>query len=179
MKDIVICDELEAITDVLIKAEAVSCDPEYDDCFRSFRTDSLLGILFPARYCVRIDYGKLAQAIYAAGYRKGERRMKMKKVYIDDFCEDLNYEGVVLFIDTDIDLDALLECMKRDKVGHLYRFDGVKDNRLFYIENCDLQNVTIRSNWNELYELIEDDFSILHLKQEINGRYYIHVPACL
>lgn len=100
----------------------------------------------------------------------------MKNYYIEDFCEDLNYRPVILYIDPKISLSDLLKRLKKDLVNHLYKFyDCVGDNRLFYIENCDLQCVTVNKNWNELYELFEDGFSVLQLKKDDNG-YFIEVP---
>lgn len=102
----------------------------------------------------------------------------MKKVYIDDFCNDLNYRSVVLFIDTRLDLEEVLSRLEYDNVGHLYRFDWIRDNRLFYIENCDLQEVTIREEYNELLELLENYYSVVLLKKDSKD-FYIEVPDIL
>lgn len=102
----------------------------------------------------------------------------MNKVYIKDFCEDLNYREVVLFVDSEIDLDDLYGRLKRDNLSHLYRFESVRENRLFYIENCDLQDVTINPGWNELLELVENDYSILQLKKDHDG-FYVVTPDIL
>lgn len=99
----------------------------------------------------------------------------MERIYIRDFIDDLNYHAVVLFVDSETDLDELLSKLEEDCVSHLYRFNCVRENRLFYIENCDLQNVTIDRDWNELMLLIDDGYSILHLKKDISG-FYIIVP---
>lgn len=99
----------------------------------------------------------------------------MERVYIGNFIDDLNYHAVILHVDQDIDLDDLYIRLNDDNVNHLHRFDSVRGNRLFYIENCDLQDVTIEPTWNELLELIENEYSVLHLKKDING-YYIVVP---
>lgn len=99
----------------------------------------------------------------------------MKRVYIHDFIDELNYHAVVLYVDSEVDLDELRSKLEEDLVNHLYRFDSVRENRLFYIENCDLQNVTINSNWNELLELLNEGYSILQLKKSISG-FYILVP---
>lgn len=103
-----------------------------------------------------------------------------KKVYITDFCEDLNYKSIILFIDDTVDLDELLIRLRKDNIGHMYRFDCVRDNRLFYVENCDLQNVstTVNPHWNELLDLLDDEYSILQLKKDRDG-YYIAVPDAL
>lgn len=99
----------------------------------------------------------------------------MKNFYITDFCEDLNYRDIVLYIDSKIDLSDLLSQMAKANVGHLYRFDAVKYNRFFYIENCDLQDVIINKGYNELLEIIGEGTPILPLKKDDNG-YFIEVP---
>lgn len=99
----------------------------------------------------------------------------MKKVYIEDFCEDLNYHAVTLFVDPEVNLDKLFSQLDNDLVNHLSRFDCVRENRLFYIANCDLQDVTITPRWNELLMLLEEGYSVLHLKQDDRG-FYIVVP---
>lgn len=99
----------------------------------------------------------------------------MEKIYIYNLIDDLNYHAVVLYVDSEVNLDELLSKLKKDLVSHLYRFDSVKENRLFYIENCDLQDVTINSNWNELLDLLGEGYSILHLKRDIYG-FYVVVP---
>lgn len=99
----------------------------------------------------------------------------MKRVYIHDFIDDLNYHAIVLYVDPEVNLDELLFKLTLDSVSHLYRFDCVRENRLFYIENCDLQDVTINSDWNELLDLISEGHSILHLKKDISG-FYVVVP---
>lgn len=43
------------------------------------------------------------------------------KIYINDFCEDLNYQGIILYIGL-VDSNKLLEALERDKVSHCYRF---------------------------------------------------------
>lgn len=99
----------------------------------------------------------------------------MKKLYIENFCDDLNYREVVLFVDDSVNFDELLARLNEDCVSHLYRFECVRENRLFYIENCDLQNVTIVPDWNELFSLVQNDYTILHLKQDDTG-FYIVIP---
>lgn len=99
----------------------------------------------------------------------------MRKVYIEDFCEYLNYRNVTLFVDSEVNLDELLSRLDKDLVNHLYRFDCVRHNRLFYIENCDLQEVTMNQDWDELLELVANGHSVLHLKKDDRG-FYIDVP---
>lgn len=99
----------------------------------------------------------------------------MKKLYIENFCDDLNYREITLFIDDGVNFDDLLACLKKDCVGHLYRFECVRENRLFYIENCDLQDITIVPDWSELFVQLQNDHVILHLKQD-NVGFYIAIP---
>lgn len=40
------------------------------------------------------------------------------KVYINDFCEDLNYQGIILWIGS-VDSNELLESLELDNVGKL------------------------------------------------------------
>lgn len=99
----------------------------------------------------------------------------MERIYIRNFIDDLNYHAVILYVDSEVDLDELLSKLSKDSISHLYRFDSVRENRLFYIENCDLQDVTINQNWNELLDLLSDGYSILHLRKDISG-FYVVVP---
>lgn len=94
----------------------------------------------------------------------------MKK-YINDFIDIFNYRNVILFVDLEINLDSLYEKLHSDYVSHLYRFDSVRENRFFYIENADLQDVTINDNWNELFNLIENGYEIYQLKKDSKGFY--------
>lgn len=61
--------EIEAIRDVLMTADAVSCDVDSYEPVH-YHDNDIYHI--PNGYCVQIDYNKLAQAIYNAGYQKGE-----------------------------------------------------------------------------------------------------------
>lgn len=59
--------EIEAIRDLLISSNAVRCDvesymPLYSEAFPLFRV--------PSGHYIRIDYNKMAAAIYKTGYRK-------------------------------------------------------------------------------------------------------------
>ena len=100
------------------------------------------------------------------------------KIYINDFVEDLNYRKIILYIGN-IDSDRLHEKLKKDNLGHLYRFDYCKENKLMFVENCDLQDV----NTSELYDygdsllyLTEEGYSILPLYFDAGvGRYYVNI----
>lgn len=99
----------------------------------------------------------------------------MERIYIKDFIDELNYHAAILYVDSEVDLDDLYNRLHREHLSHLNRFDAVRENRLFYIENCDLQDITITPDWNELIELIENGHSILHLKKDPYG-FYVLVP---
>lgn len=58
---------IEAIRDVLITSNAVTCDV---DSYKPKLYASKEMYHIPAGYCVQVDYNKLATAIYKAGYRK-------------------------------------------------------------------------------------------------------------
>lgn len=61
--------DIETIRDILMNADAVTCDVDsYEPTY--YCNNAIYHI--PNGYCVQIDYNKLAQAIYNAGYRKGE-----------------------------------------------------------------------------------------------------------
>lgn len=89
----------------------------------------------------------------------------MKK-YINDFCEDLNYRKIILYVKNVSEIDLLIR-LRKDMVNKAYRFNDVKENGLMYIENCDLQDVTE----NELFEMLEECFSVFTLEQDEKGFY--------
>lgn len=95
----------------------------------------------------------------------------MKKVYVDDFCDELNYTDVVLYVHDEINFQDLYKKLKSDLVSHLYRFDSIKESRLFYIENCDLQNVDDQ----EVSEFFDNGYSFLQLRKDDVG-FYVKLP---
>lgn len=100
------------------------------------------------------------------------------KFYINNFGEDLNYRKVVLYIGN-VDLDRLYKKLKREMLIHLYRFEHCKENKLMFVENCDLQDVNtdnLFDHGNSLLNLIDDGYSVLTLYfDEVYGKYYINV----
>ena len=62
------------------------------------------------------------------------------KIYIEDFVEDLNYRKVILSIGG-VNSEKLYSKLKQDDAGHLNRFSACLENKLMFIENCDLQDV--------------------------------------
>lgn len=100
----------------------------------------------------------------------------MKKVYINDFVEDLNYSGVMLCLSGDIDLLDLQKKLNKDHVGHMERFKNVCGNGLMSIENGDLEVVEASE---ELYHHVRYyRGTILRLCQDIGG-FYIAVPRVI
>lgn len=93
------------------------------------------------------------------------------KIYINDFCEDLNYQGIILYTGS-IDSNKLLEALKRDNVNHCYRFSFATSNdnpsmkNFIYIENCDLQNLDY-----PIYEYMEDGYDVYCLYEDDKGFY--------
>lgn len=64
------------------------------------------------------------------------------KHYINDFCDDLNYQPVILFLEdlTDSEIEKLGKIVC-ESVSHGYRWEYIlKGNHCFYVENCDLQD---------------------------------------
>lgn len=96
-----------------------------------------------------------------------------KKYYIKDFVEDFNYSGVILYVSDSVNLEHLRAKLKKDNLSHLYSFDVVLLNRMFYIENCDLQ---IISSESELFELFDNDYSVKILHKDKNG-YFIRLEV--
>lgn len=92
------------------------------------------------------------------------------KQYIENFCEDLNYNPVLLYIGQ-VDVEKLLDRLKKDMVNHLYEMEYINENGdLMYIENCDLQHIDSR---RDLYRaIIKEGWSVLTLKEDRHG-YYI------
>lgn len=90
----------------------------------------------------------------------------ISKYYIKDFVEDFNFSGVMLYVSDSVSLGLLREKLKEDNVNHLYGFDVVLINRMFYIENCDLQ---IISSASEILDLFDDDYELKILYEDKSG----------
>lgn len=95
----------------------------------------------------------------------------ISKYYIKDFVEDFNYSGVILYVSDSVNLEHLRAKLKKDNLNHLYSFDVVLLNRMFYIENCDLQ---IISSESKLFELFNNDYLVKILYKDKNG-YFIRL----
>lgn len=95
-----------------------------------------------------------------------------KRIYINDFCENLNYRGIILYIGN-VNPDNLRKALERDAVNKLWRFDSaltvddLSKKNFIYIENCDLQNLDY-----PIHEYV-DDYDICALHEDDVGKYYI------
>lgn len=94
-----------------------------------------------------------------------------ERVYIKDFCEDLNYQGVILYIGN-VNHSKLLGALKKNNVGHLYRLDFAASNNelsmrdFIYVENCDLQNLDY-----PVQEYFEEGYDVYVLHEDPYGFY--------
>ena len=94
-----------------------------------------------------------------------------KKIYIKDFCEDLNYQGVILYIGN-VEHTNLRKALEKDKVNKLHRLLFATSNNqpslrdFIYIENCDLQNLDY-----PIYEYLEDGYDVHVLHEDPKGFY--------
>lgn len=95
------------------------------------------------------------------------------RIYIDDFCEDLNYQGIILYIGNVNDV-ALLKALERDNVNKTYRLEYALNDpndcsrNFIYIENCDLQNLDY-----PVYEYFEEGYDVYILHEDEVGKFYI------
>lgn len=94
------------------------------------------------------------------------------RIYIDDFCEDLNYQGIILFI-ANVDIENLRARLKKDDVNKLYRLDyalKVDDpsrKYFIYVENCDLQDLSF-----PVHEyILEEGYHVYVLYEDAAGFY--------
>ena len=94
------------------------------------------------------------------------------RIYINDFCEDLNYRGAILYIGL-VDHSRLLHKLKESVVNKTYRLDYAVNaeepakRNFIYVENCDLQNL----DW-PVYEYMEDGYDVYVLYED-GGKYYV------
>ena len=94
-----------------------------------------------------------------------------ERIYIKDFCEDLNYQGVILYIGN-VDHDRLQKALEKDEVNKLYRLLFATSNNepsmrdFIYVENCDLQNLDY-----PIQEYFEDGYDVYVLYEDTAGFY--------
>lgn len=95
-----------------------------------------------------------------------------KRIYINDFCEDLNYRGVILYIGN-VDKDKLLKAFEKSYVNKRYRLDYALNKKdtsqrdFIYVENCDLQDLDY-----PIWEYFEEGYDVYVLHEE-NDKYYV------
>lgn len=97
------------------------------------------------------------------------------KIYIDDFVEDLNYSGAILYVGN-INSAKLLSKLKEDTLNKTYRFKAVlESNKLFRVENCDLQDMSECKTLEDILEYLEDGQTIYSLRYEKESdRYFVN-----
>ena len=88
-------------------------------------------------------------------------------------CEDLNYKKIILSIDEmTIEELSLFKNMIHTKpfwINKEYRWEYViEGNKLFYVENCDLQDIKNRY----LIALLDEGYKVYILKHNDTGFYY-------
>lgn len=94
-----------------------------------------------------------------------------ERFYIKDFCEDLNYQGVILYIGN-VDHTRLQKALEKDKVNKLWRLSFATTNNdpsmrdFIYVENCDLQNLDY-----PIQEYFEDEYDAYVLYEDTEGFY--------
>lgn len=98
------------------------------------------------------------------------------RVYIDDFVNDLNYSGIILYIGN-VDPERLSKRLMKDYVNKTYRLEYALNKEdptmknFIYIENCDLEDLC-----DPIYVYMEKDngsYDVCTLREDNNGEYYI------
>lgn len=96
------------------------------------------------------------------------------RIYINDFCEDLNHTATILYIG-DVDPERLHKALKDSLVNKLYRLDYALTyedpsmKNYIYVSNCDLQDLSY-----PIHEYIEEGYNVYILKEDA-GRYYVGI----
>ena len=95
------------------------------------------------------------------------------RLYVEDFCEDFNYTGVILYIG-EVDFERLYEAMGKTYVNKLWRLTLASEKtdpaerNFIYIENCDIQDLS----W-PIHEYLDEGYDIYKLYEDGDGRYYV------
>ena len=95
------------------------------------------------------------------------------RLYIEDFCDDFNYKGVILYIG-DVDPARLRERLEADYINKMWRlnFAQCKDDpsmkNFIYIENCDLQDLDY-----PVHEYMEEGYDVYILYEDEAYNYYV------
>lgn len=101
------------------------------------------------------------------------------RIYIDDFCEDLNYQGIILYISENVNVEHLRETLNVSHVNKIYRLEYALNKKdpamknFIYVENCDLQDLDF-----PVYEYVNgeyDDYASydIYTLYEDAGKFYI------
>ena len=94
------------------------------------------------------------------------------RIYINDFCEDLNYQGIILYIGK-VDYSRLLKALEKTYVNKLWRLEYAKTKEdsamknYIYVENCDLQDLDY-----PIHEYVEEGYDVYVLHEDA-GKYYV------
>lgn len=97
-----------------------------------------------------------------------------KRIYIDDFCYDLNYNKVILYIGN-VCHDRLKKALEASVVNKVYRLDyaltklSESARNYIYVENCDLQDLSY-----SVHDYIEEGYSVYILRED-NNKFYVEV----
>lgn len=85
--------------------------------------------------------------------------MKFEAITLKDFLdyelEDLNYNGKI-YCYSECNEDVIYNKLKEFNLGKEHRFNTVLEENLFYIENCDIQDLGIPSWCCTLYDYLQD-----------------------
>lgn len=96
-----------------------------------------------------------------------------ERIYINNFCEDLNYQGVILYIGN-VKYQTLFEALERDMVNKTYRLEyaasksDMARRNFIYIENCDLCDLSF-----PIHEYFEEGYDVYILHEEGHGKFYV------
>jgi hypothetical protein len=103
---------------------------------------------------------------------------KENRIYIKDFCEDLNYKKIILYIGN-VDSEKLAKRLEKDLINKIYRLDyAINDDRIpgrqnfIYIENCDLQNLDY-----PVHEYIAEEEYNVYVLWEDGEKYFIEAKT--
>lgn len=88
-------------------------------------------------------------------------------IKLDDFlkldCDDINYNKTIYRISNDEMIPKIEDVLKHGwEFGKQYRFETVRVNKLFYIENCDIQDISDYDG-DRLFDRIEEGYKIIEI----------------
>ena len=89
--------------------------------------------------------------------------MKIDKITLDEFLsyelEEINYNNKV-YCFSEVDEETIIKKLKSFGLGKSHRYWGVTDNNLFYIENCDIQDIS-NIGYDTLCDLLLSGYDII------------------